>query len=260
MQHSSNQGAADIIISVHNGYFRTRTLLECVYRHADYPFHIYLIDNASTDETVDLHKIYTRNITVARNRARRDWRAALGQGMQMGSNPYLVSLSNHVELGQGWLGNMIAFLNTHPRIAAVGPLNSNKHDWQCVDRVRERICPQIPHFFTEDIHERNRILQYHFHRAGILIDGMLSFSCLALTRRAVDDTALFADPPAGSGAECCRRLRKAGYVMGLALDTYVVHQGSDASDEEHESAGGDVPGMIRKKSPARAKEKHIESL
>lgn len=223
MQHGFNQGAADILIPVRNRYTCTRTLLEGIYRHTDYPFHICIIDNASTDETVDLPKIYTRNITVVRNRKNRGWSGAINQALRLGSNPYLVFMTNDVELAHGWLANMIAFLNSHPRIAAVGPLHSNAHDWQGVDRVREEMVPEIPHFFTEDIHERNRILQYHFHRAGILVDGALAFFCMAIRRQAVECVGLLSDKGAGNNdADYRRRLRKAGYVLGLSLDTYVI--------------------------------------
>ena len=226
MQHGSNQGAADIIIPVRNHYPHTRMLLEGIYRHTDHPFHIYVIDNASTDETVDLHKIYTRNITIVRNRRSRGRNGALNQGIQMASNPYLVFMSNDVELAHGWLGNMIAFLNTHPRIAAVGPLDSNKHDWQCVDRVREKMVPQLPHFFTEDIRERNRILQYHFQNTGILVDHALAFFCTAFTRRAIAKVGLLEGARGNHDADYCRKLRKAGYVLGLSLGTYVIRHGN----------------------------------
>jgi GT2 family glycosyltransferase len=68
MRAHLSETAADIIIPVCNGYSFTRNLLEGIYRFADVPFHIYVIDNASTDETADLDKIYTRDITIVRNR------------------------------------------------------------------------------------------------------------------------------------------------------------------------------------------------
>ncbi len=222
MHDPSKPGAADILVPVHNDYPSTRRLLEGIYRHTDYPFQIYLIDNASTDETADLHKVYTRNITVVRNRRSRGWSGAINQGLRMGTHPYVVFMTNDVELSVGWLGNMIAFLNTHPRIAAVGPLNSSEQDWQFVDRIREQMVPQIPKFFTDDIHERNRILQYHFHQTGVLVEGTLSFFCTVLARRAIDDVGLLEEGTGAGPAGYCRRLRQAGYVLGLSLDTYVV--------------------------------------
>jgi GT2 family glycosyltransferase len=234
MQHDSDQGAADILIPVRNHYPYTRTLIEGIYRHTDYPFHIYIIDNASTDETVDLHKIYTRDITIVRNRRSRGWSGAINQGIQLGSNPYLVFMRNDIELAHGWLGNMIAFLRTHPRIAAVGPLDSNKHDWQCVDRVRETMVRQMPHFFTGDIHERNRILQYHYPNAGILVDGALAFFCTVFTRRAITEVGLLESNRIDGDSDYCRRLRKSGYVLGLALDTYVIRHSSGV----HKTAAG----------------------
>jgi len=222
---SASENAADIIIPVHNQYANTRNLLEGIYRYTDVPFHIYVIDNASRDETVDLEKIYSRDITIIRNRQNRGWFYGINQGIHEGRNANLVFMSNEVAVSKGWLGNMLAFLNTHPRIGAVGSLSSGHNDWQSVDKVRKSMAPQIPNFLTEDLHERNRILDYHFHRAGILIGGMLEFFCIALKRRTVNAIGLLETQIAngGSAEDYCRRLRKAGYVLGLSLDTYIRH-------------------------------------
>jgi O-antigen biosynthesis protein len=231
MSTSLTETAADLIVPVHNRYARTRNLIESIYRYTDAPFHLYIIDNASTDETVDLRKIYTHNITVVRNRENRGWSGGINQGIELGQNPCLVFMDNNIEVSQGWLGNMRAFLDTHPRIGAVGPLASSPKDWQCVDRVRDAIAPQIPNFLTEDLHERNRILKYHFDRAGILIEGMLSFFCVVLTRRAVSSVGLLDEgfQECGNSDDYCRRLRKSGYVLGLSLDTYVLHHSPSAA-------------------------------
>jgi|WetSurMetagenome_2_1015567.scaffolds.fasta_scaffold08290_6 GT2 family glycosyltransferase len=231
MHAAINGRAADLIIPVHNQYQLTRTLLESIYRHTDIPFHIYLIDNASTDETLDLQKIYARDITVVRNRIHQSRRSSINQGIQLGTNPYLVIMDNDIEVSQGWLGNLTAFLDTHPRIGAVGPLNSNSDHWQYIDHVRETLVPQIPEFLTTDLHQRNRVLKYHFHRAGILVEETLAFSCVALPRRAVEAVGLLDGTflAGGDSDTYCRRLRKAGYVLGLSLDTYVVHHANAAS-------------------------------
>jgi GT2 family glycosyltransferase len=226
MSEISPDVAADIIIPVYNQYAHTRNLLEGIYRYTDFPFYIYIIDNASTDETIDLHKIFTRNINIVRNHKSRGWGGSINQGIELGSNPYLVFMNNSVEVSQNWLEKMVAFLDTHPRIGAVGPLNSDPNDDHFVDRVRQKIAPQIPSFITEDIHERNRILDFHFHRAGILIEGFLNFSCVVLRRRTINEIGLFDESLAlGSDPKVyCRRLRKAGYVLGLSLSTYISSQ------------------------------------
>jgi O-antigen biosynthesis protein len=230
MRADFSENAADIIIPVNNQYPFTRTLLEGIYRYAELPFHVYVIDNASTDETTDLDKIYTRNITIVRNRENRGWGASINQGIELGQNPYVIFLNNDVEISKGWPGNMLSFLDTHPRIGAVGPLGSNPNYWQCVDKVREKIVPQIPRFLTEDLHERNRILKYHFHQAGILVEGALAFFCVALKRRTVESVGPLDEGfNGGDDGDYCRRLRKAGYVLGLSLDTYVLAHSNAAA-------------------------------
>ena len=226
MSEISPDAAADIIVPVYNQYKHTRNLLEGIYRYTDFPFHIYVIDNASTDETIDLHRIFTRSITVVRNHKNRGWSGSINQGIEMGSNPYLVLMNNSVEISQRWLEKMIAFLDTHPRIGAVGPLNSNPDSNQFVDRIRQKIAPQIPNFLTEDIHERNRILDFHFHRAGILIEDSLNFLCIVLRRRTINEVGILDESlmEEGDDEAYCSRLRKAGYVLGLSLSTYISSQ------------------------------------
>jgi GT2 family glycosyltransferase len=172
-----------------------------------------------------MDKIYTRDITIVHNRENRGWCGGINQGIELGQNPYVVFMNNSVEVSHGWLGNLISFLDTHPKIGAVGPLNSSRQEWQGVDRVREKMVPQIPQFLTEDVHERNKILKYHFPRAGILVEGMLAFFCVALRRRTVSSVGPLNETRAerGENEQYCRRLRKSGYVLGLSLDTYVVH-------------------------------------
>lgn len=255
MDNKTHQGAADIIIPVLNQYSSTRNLLEGIYRYTDHPFHIYLIDNASTDETADLPKIYTRQITIVRNRENRGWCGGINQGIQLGNSPYVVFMNNDVEVSHGWLGNLIAFLETHPRIGAVGPLDSSPDDWQCVDRVRETLVPQIPTFQTGNLHERNRILKYHFRRTGILVEGMLAFFCCVVRRRTINAVGMLDEAFVGGGDDddFCRRLRKAGYVLGLSLETYVIHHSSLTSQSLFDV---ERRKELKKKNLARLKEKH----
>lgn len=231
MSVTTKENATDIIIPVFNQYSFTRNLIESIYRHTDVPFHVYLIDNASTDETIDLHKVFNHNITVVHNQENRGWGGGINQGLELCGSSNVVFMNNEVEVSGGWLANLIGFLDTHPRIGAVGPLNSNPNDLQYIDRVRETTVPQIPNFLTEDLHERNRILKYHFNKAGITIEGMLAFFCVAMKRRTVNEIgALDESFAAGEDAgDYCRRLRSAGYVLGLSLDTYVIHHPSLAA-------------------------------
>ena len=225
---SLSKNATDILVSVHNHYTSTRGMIEGIYRHTDSPFHLYVIDNASTDETADLDKIYERNITVIHNRRNTGWSAGINQGIAIGKNPNIVVMNCGAEVSKRWLENMLAFMDTHPRIGAVGPLGSYPGDWQYIDRVREKVAPQIPLLQTDDIHECNKILQYHFHRVGILIEGALSFFCVALKRRTVAEIGIFKEALSfrEASSDYCRRLRKAGYVLGLALDAYAVSHSS----------------------------------
>jgi GT2 family glycosyltransferase len=222
---TTNEFATDIVIPVYNHYSFTRNLIESIYRYTDVPFHLYLIDNASTDETVDIDKIFTRNITVVHNLKNLGWCGGINQGVELGRNPNVVFMNNEVEVSHGWLENLIGFLETHPRIGAVGPLNSNPNDAHYIDKVRRSDVPQIPKFLTDDLHERNKILKYHFSKAGITTVRTLALFCAVLKRRTINEVGRLDERFIEMRAEedFCLRLHKAGYVLGLSLDTYVNH-------------------------------------
>jgi GT2 family glycosyltransferase len=257
MKNGSTPGLADIVLPVRNEFSRTRALLEGIYRFSDWPFHIYLIDNGSTDETADLDKVYARDITVVHNREDRGWSSGIDQGIAMGNGPYLVIMSYEADVSQGWLGNLLAFLDSHPRIGAVGPLTSCSADWQGVDKVRESLVPEIPQFLTEDPHERSHILSYHFRRAGILVDGPLSFLCVALRRRVVEKVGPFHRSAShDNGEDYWRRIRKARYVTGLALDTYVGRKvttapGNDRPTEHRREPRGHSFARVQERNSLR---------
>ncbi len=259
MGNHAAPAAADIVIPVRNGYPRTRALLESIYRYTLHPFHLYVIDNNSSDETRDLGRIYSRNITVVSTREHRGWAAVLNQGIGLGSNPHVALLNPLVEVSTRWLERLTAFLESHPRIGAVVPLSSNRNDRQFVDRVRQGSAPEIPRFFSEDLHERNAILEYHFSSVGILVDGHLDLSCAVLRRRAFDQTGPFGDLRGISRiySEYCTRLRKAGYVLGVALDTYIHRHEADGIAETMETLDKAGEPAVRRGVPKSAQGTYI---
>ena len=102
MNKLTSETAADLIIPVCNNFSRTRNLIDDIYLHTDVPFHIYIVDNASTDDTADLHKIYARDISIVRNRENRGWAGGINQVIDLGNNPNVVFLSDNIEVSPGW--------------------------------------------------------------------------------------------------------------------------------------------------------------
>jgi GT2 family glycosyltransferase len=57
----------------------------------------------------------------------------------------------------------------------------------------------------------------------------------------------------GDDDDYCRRLRKAGYVLGLSLDTYVIHHSSTTQRSVFDAA---KRRALRKTNLSRLREKH----
>lgn len=116
-----------IAIVTHNRLELTKRCLYSLYAHTAQPFTLSLVDNASTDGSVDFLQDFTKahtnanfmllrqnmGVAVAANLA---WASNVGQEAE-----YYLKLDNDVEiLHPNWLNNMLALLAANPELASIG--------------------------------------------------------------------------------------------------------------------------------------------
>lgn len=208
--------------------------LDSIYRNTQRPFHLFLVDNASTGRTLDLYKrTDLPNTTLIRNPENVWWGGGINQGLRLAiadDFEYFFFLNDDIEVPTGWLARLTGILAASPDVGAVGPLNSSVRDWQGYDNVRQRHkatgLPPAHEKDRLDLEGMNALLQQHPQR-WCYIDGMLAFFCTGFKRPAVQ-SAGYLDPDffelmCGDDNAYCMEIRKAGFKLALALDTYVLH-------------------------------------
>ena len=106
--------------------FNTRQLvLDCVRSirdHTSVPNHIIVVDNGSSDGTVEaVRQLGWENIIIVENAENTGYAKACNQGISAGSSPYIVLMNSDVIVTPGWLSPMIECMQGDLKIAVVGP-------------------------------------------------------------------------------------------------------------------------------------------
>ena len=207
-------------------------------------YDLYVIDNASTDGTRDVLSSFQQNHLVhVRNNRNLNWVKGVNQGLELTRGyQYVTLLNSDIQVGPGWLSRMLAIMEEHPQVGAVGPLTSTPRDWQFYDNVRQLHpllnLPPLGDIDRNDVQSmQSAISDCHW---GFQADtGMLAFFC-TLIRRSVIDRIGYLDEDfnelfLGDDDEFCHRLTSSGFLLGLSSNTYVAHRSGSASL--------DVPGF-----------------
>jgi GT2 family glycosyltransferase len=93
--------------------------LESLLARADVPYELIVVDNGSTDETLDLLS-RLQNVTVLRNDSNRGFGPACNQGAARARGEHLLFLNNDAELAPGCLSALLRTAQAEPRCGAVG--------------------------------------------------------------------------------------------------------------------------------------------
>jgi N-acetylglucosaminyl-diphospho-decaprenol L-rhamnosyltransferase len=80
-----------------------------------------VVDNGSTDGSVEMLRAYHPEVTLVRNQENRGFTAANNQGIAAAHGQYVLLLNPDTEIRGDGLARLVAFLETHPDVGLVGP-------------------------------------------------------------------------------------------------------------------------------------------
>ncbi|MCC6447021.1 MAG: glycosyltransferase [Armatimonadetes bacterium] len=178
---------------------------------------ILIVDNASPDEAAAEADRFA-GVRVLRNAVNRGFPAACNQGLEATSGEIVLFLNSDTVVPRIGLIRLIEALRRSGSIAASGPYSN---------RVGHR--QQIPVTYTSletlDLFAQDRAQDTE----GDVETDMLVGFCLAVKRRVLEEVGGF-DERFGLGTfednDLCYRMRRAGYRLVIAAQSFVHHAGS----------------------------------
>ena len=169
---------------------------------------ICVVDNASTDHTVEIIAESFSGITVIKNDTNRGFSAATNQAIAATRGEYVIMLNPDTIVHPLWADRMRAHMDAQPRVGAVGPMSTNCIGYQSIKTYN---------WAPEDV----------LANAGAYTqkDLLIGF-CLMTRRRIIGeigglDELLFLG---NDDLEFCWRLKVYGFKCILAHDAFIEHK------------------------------------
>lgn len=226
----------DVVIPIHDALPYVQ---RCVTSVLDDPGRnglVVLVDDGSMPVTSDWCEGVAAtfaDVRLLRNEVAQGFPAACNRGLDVTDAPVVAVLNSDTVVPNNWTNRMLRRLDSQPGLGLIGPL-SNAASWQSIPDVRTpdgglAVNGLPPGLDLEDV---NRYLEFLCARLVTPIVGALNGFCLMIRREVLVavggfDQRAFAH---GYGEELDLVLRAtdAGFLSGIATDTYVYHAKSQS--------------------------------
>jgi len=236
--------AVDIIIPNYQNIAYLKLCVTSIMLNTLHPFNI-IISDAGSGEDVWGYLNNVKGVKVLGSPDQRlSFSEACNAGINVSRSKYFVILNSDVIVSKGWLQNLVRDMGTVPRLAACGVLSNCDRGW-LHDNPKDPKSPKykmrlekaglelVPGMKYETIEPHIDEL-YKFmessnkeHSKEYVDRDWVAAYATIFARSAIDEIGIF-DPIYKNGCEdwdLCYRLKKCGFKIGQAIDSFVYHFG-----------------------------------
>ncbi len=200
---------------------------------------IIVVDNASRDDSVALVRAKYPHVTLIANTENRGFTGGNNQGLAAARGRYSLVLNPDTELIGDALDRMVAYLDEHPQIGALGPQLLNPD--HSIQSSRRRFPTFATAFFESTWLQSvapQRILT-HYYMADVppttvhQVDW-LNGACTIFRRETLDQVGLYDAQNFFMYSEeldLCRRVKEAGWQIVFFPEAQVIHHVGKSSEQ-----------------------------
>lgn len=206
-----------IIIPTYNELILLRECLQAIETYTDSPYEIVVVDNGSTDGTVEY--CLKKPVTLVSLPHNRGFPEACNLGLMAASGSELLLLNNDVVVSKGWLANMLSCLYSGELVGIVGPRTNYASGKQQME---------LSYGSLDEFHRQTETLNVPDPQKWTEVNRLVGL-CFLFKRELMERIGLLDErfsPGHYEDDDYCYRARLAGYRLLIAGDTVVHHHGS----------------------------------
>jgi GT2 family glycosyltransferase len=208
-------------------------------RSHHYTLEIIVVDNASHDDSVALVRAKFPQVTLLANAENRGFTGGNNQGIEASHGRYVMVLNPDTEVLGDAIDRLVAYLDQHPDVGALGPQLLNPD--RSIQSSRRRF-PTLATAFFESTWLQGlapRGILTHFYMDDVPPDhahevDWLNGACTVFRREVLDQVGVYDAQNFFMYSEeldLCRRVKEAGWKIVYLPEAQVVHYVGQSSDQ-----------------------------
>ncbi|SDN66715.1 glycosyltransferase family 2 protein [Acetanaerobacterium elongatum] len=215
-----------VVVLAYNHLDYTRQCIESLFKYTtDVPYELITVNNGSTDGTEKYFNSlpHQKKLSFAENIG---VDKAINQGFALAEGKYTLNLSNDIVVTPRWLKNLVACAESSGDIGMVVPVCGFSSNYQQVNLGYKTLDEM--QVLAEEYNQSNPLLWEERIR-------LVTYTCLFRTavQKAIGGFDEDFNPGAYDDDAISFRIRRMGYRLILATDTYVHHFGSVTFNAEY---------------------------
>ncbi|MBN1920541.1 MAG: glycosyltransferase family 2 protein [Anaerolineae bacterium] len=206
------------------------------YREVPFKADVIVVDNASSDRSVEMVRDQYPNVQLIENNENVGFARGNNQALQEAQGYYVMLLNSDAELTSGALEALVAYIDAHPDVGAVGPyllngdgatLQPSCHPVLTPRREFWRLC------FLDRIWPQATYPMHRWDPATPREVEVIKGACLVLRREALDQVGLLDEQyfMYSEEMDLCYRLSQAGWKLVWVPEARVIHHGEASSKQ-----------------------------
>ena len=218
--------STSIIILTRNNLEYTKMCLESIRRYTPEPHEIIVVDNGSTDGTIEYLEAQ-EDVKLIKNGLNLGFALGNNLGLREARGEYIVILNNDTVVTEGWLTWLINSAQSNPQVGIVGPRSNYV--------VGVQLVKNVPYGDNMDaMQEFAR--QWSLENSGRYEEALRVIGFCMLVKREVIEKIGGFDPYYEAGNfeddDFCIRAQRAGFKIRIAHDVFIHHFGSKTFQSE----------------------------
>jgi len=117
-----------VIVVNFNGMSHLEACLSSILNQSYQNLEVILVDNGSTDGSLDYARRRFPNLLVVENKENLGYPGGINRGAAIATGEYIAPINFDTEVDQNWLASMVAFMDENPSVGAVTPKTLLYHD------------------------------------------------------------------------------------------------------------------------------------
>lgn len=223
-----------IIIVNYNARDLIRECLHSIYAGTHIPFEIIIVDNISSDGSVEMLGKEFPSIKLIKNTENVGFARANNQGIKASGGDLILLLNPDTKIIGSALDRLANFLDADIKAGAAGPLlvNADGNALYTSGRPSFGLCSQINYYWNAAKYIDSVLKNMDRSRPSRV--GQLSGCCLMLKKEALDKTGMLDENyfMYYEDSDMCLRINKAGYELVLIPDVRIIHYGGKSTEDK----------------------------